>query len=80
MSTGKKVIIYSTPFCVYCQTAKEFFKKHNIDYLEYDISVDTAKREEMIKKTGYMAVPVIEIENEIIMGFDKQKISQLLGI
>ncbi|MFH1956563.1 MAG: glutaredoxin family protein [Patescibacteria group bacterium] len=76
----KKVIIYSTPACMYCHMAKEWFKENNIDYTEYDISVDAEKRDEMIQKTGSMAVPVIEIEGELIVGFDKNRISQLLEI
>lgn len=80
MIEGKKVIIYSTPSCMYCQMAKDWFKKNNIVYTEYDVSVDASKREEMMEKTGSMAVPVIEINNETIVGFDKNKISQLLGM
>lgn len=76
----KNVIIYSTPACMYCHMAKEWFKENNIDYTEHDISTDAQKRDEMIQKTGSMAVPVIEIEGETIVGFDKNKLSQLLGI
>ena len=65
---------------MYCHMAKEWFKENNIDYTEYDISVDAEKRDEMIQKTGSMAVPVIEIEGELIVGFDKNRISQLLEI
>ena len=76
----KQVIIYSTPACMYCKMAKEWFEKNKIQYLEYDLSSDSVKREEVFKKTGQMAVPVIEIENEIVIGFDKPKLSKLLDI
>jgi len=65
---------------MYCQVAKDWFKQKSIVYTEYDVSVDTKKREEMMQKTGSITVPVIEIDKEIIIGFDKNKMSQLLGI
>ena len=76
----KKVIIYSTPTCVYCQMAKAWFDEQGIDYTDYDVSVDEEKRNEMLQKTGQMAVPVIDVEGEIIIGFDKPRLAQLLGI
>ncbi|MBU4205144.1 glutaredoxin family protein [Patescibacteria group bacterium] len=76
----KKVIIYSTPSCVYCKMAKDWMENNSIAFTEYDLSRDTDKRDEMIEKTGQMAVPVFDIDGEIIIGFDKNKISQILGI
>ena len=76
----KKVIIYSTPTCIYCRLAKEWLKQNNISFVDYDLSVDAERREEIIKKTGQMGVPVIEVDEEIIIGFDKKKLSELLGI
>jgi glutaredoxin 3 len=76
----KKVIIYSTPTCGYCHMAKDFFKEHSIDYTEYDVAADDAKRQEMIDRSGQMGVPVIDIDGELTIGFDEQKISKLLGI
>ena len=55
----KNVTIYSTPTCHFCQAAKEFFKKHSIEFTNYDVSTDAAKRDEMIQKSGQMGVPVI---------------------
>lgn len=74
------VKIYTTPTCIYCQTAKKFFDEHKIKYTEIDVGSDPEKADEMIKKSGQMGVPVIEIGDEIIVGFDKKKISQLLSI
>ncbi len=76
----KKVIVYSTPTCIYCQMLKDWLKKNNIPFTGYDLSQDAERREEVIKKTGQMGVPVIEIDDEIIIGFDKKKLSELLGI
>ena len=76
----KDVSIYSTPSCMYCRAAKEFFKENNIAYTEFDVSTDAAKREEMIQKSGQMGVPVILIGGEMIIGFNRDKISQALGI
>jgi glutaredoxin-like YruB-family protein len=74
------VTIYTTPTCVYCRAAKEFFKEHNVAYEEKDVSKDEQARETMVKKSGMMAVPVIDIDGTIVIGFDRAKVSQLLGI
>ena len=81
----KKVIIYSTPMCGYCKIAKEFFQENNVEYTEHDVAADEKKRDEMIEKTGQMGVPVIMIgdegeDQETIIGFDKTRISEILGL
>jgi len=76
----KNVTIYSTPTCHFCQAAKEFFKKHSIEFTNYDVSTDAAKRDEMIQKSGQMGVPVIFVDNEMITGFDEGKLKSLLGV
>ena len=53
----KEVSIYSTPTCHFCHIAKDFFKENNIPYTEYDVSVDMAKRQEIVKRSGQMGVP-----------------------
>ena len=75
-----KVKIFSTPFCIYCVSLKQFLKEHNIEFEEVDVSKDKAAQEEMIKKSGQMGVPVVEIDGEIIVGFNKNKIVELLDI
>lgn len=75
-----KVKIYTTPTCVYCKMTKQFFKEHNIEYQEADVAVDTQAREEMIKKSGQLGVPVIDIDGKFVIGFDQAKLSGLLGI
>lgn len=77
---SKNVIIYSTPTCVYCRMVKEFLTEHKVPFTDYDLSQDIEKRDEVVKKTGQMAVPIIDIDGEVVIGFDKAKISRLLGI
>ena len=74
------VKIYSTPTCVYCKLAKEFFKKNNIQYTEKNVAEDEASRAEMMEKSGQMGVPVIMVDNSVVVGFNAEKLSQMLGI
>lgn len=74
------VEIYTTPFCAYCKLAKEWFKKSNISYNEYDVQADIQRRQEMLDKTRQFGVPVIIIDEKIVIGFDQPKIKQLLGL
>ena len=76
----KKVEIYSTPTCHYCHMAKDFFKEKNVPYTEYDVAADNAKRQEVIEKSGQMGVPVIIIGDDLVIGFNKPKIIELLGL
>jgi len=76
----KKVEIYTTPWCAYCKMAKEYFKKNNVEYTEYDVADNAAKRQEMIDKTHQMGVPVIIIDGQIVIGFDREKIAGLLNL
>ena len=76
----KKVIIYSTPTCHYCNLAKDFFAKNNIEYEVFDVQSDLAKRKEMIDKSGQMGVPVIFVGDELVMGFDEDKLRELLEV
>ncbi len=80
MTTASPVIIYTTPSCVYCKMAKEFFRKNNIAYEEKDVAIDPAAREAMLAKSGQMGVPVIEAGGKIIIGFDQSRLRQILGI
>ena len=76
----KPVTIYSTPTCHFCQMSKEFFKEHNVPYTEFDVAHDLQKRQEMIQKSGQMGVPVIYIGDELVVGFDQERIAGALGI
>ncbi len=74
----KKVTIYSTPTCFYCHAAKDFFAENNIAYEEHNVAADTKAREEMFAKSHQMGVPVIDVDGEIIVGFDKKMLTDLL--
>ena len=76
----KNVAIYTTPTCQYCKATKEFFAENNIQYTEHDVTQDTEKRQEMIEKSGQMGVPVILIDEEMVVGFNKDRLSELLGL
>jgi len=75
-----KVRVFSTQMCPYCTTLKEFLKEHNIEFEDIDPSEDKVALDEMVKKSGQMGVPVIDIDGQIIVGFDKEKICELLNI
>ncbi len=74
------VTIYSTPTCHFCHMAKEFFKTNNIAYTDKNAASDMEARKESIAKSGQMGVPVIDIDRQIIIGFDEPKLKTLLGI
>ena len=75
-----KVSIYSTPTCVYCNAAKEFFKEKAVQYEEFNVATDLPKRAEMVEKSGQMGVPVILVDDQVVVGFDKERLVQLLGV
>lgn len=75
-----RVAIYTTPACAYCQKAKIFFKEHDIAFTEYDVAADVVRRQEMLDRSGQMTVPVIDIGGTIVVGFDRLKVKELLGI
>lgn len=72
------IIIYSTKMCPYCVMAKKYLQSRNVDFTEVDVSSDYSKALEMVKKSGQQGVPVIDIDGQIIVGFDRQKIDQIL--
>ncbi len=75
-----KITIYSTPSCHFCHMAKDFLTEKGIAFEDFDVAKDLEKRKEMVEKSGQMGVPVILIDNNLIVGFDKSKIVKLLGI
>ena len=74
------VKIYSTPTCPYCIRTKQFLKENSIDFEDIDVSSNQVAADEMIKKSGQMGVPVLDIDGQIITGFDKETISKTLGL
>ena len=81
MTTAQpKVIVFSTPTCTFCNQAKRYFKEKNIRFTDVDVSKDQSAARDMLKKTGQMGVPVIMINNRPIVGFDRNKINQMLNL
>jgi glutaredoxin-like YruB-family protein len=73
-----KIEIYTTPTCHYCHMAKEYFREHNIEYTEHDVAADMEARTQMVERSGQMGVPVIFINDTMVIGFDQGKIEELL--
>ena len=76
----RRVMVYSTPTCPYCVRAKQYLKDNDIAFEDIDVSTNEEKAQEMIKMSGQMGVPVVEIDGEIVIGFDKDKIKKLLKL
>lgn len=76
----KSVTIYSSPTCHYCHMAKEFFANNNITYTDRDVATDPTAITEAVEKSGQMGVPVIDIDGEVLVGFDEASLKKLLEI
>ena len=74
------VKIYTTPTCVYCKSLKEYFNEKGIVFEEVDVSLDEKELEKMVAISGQMGVPVTEIEGDVVIGFDKAKIDEILQL
>lgn len=74
------VIVYSTASCPWCHKTKDYFTENGIQFTDYNVETDAVKAQEMVDKSGQMSVPVIDIEGEITVGFDKARLDQLLKI
>ena len=75
-----RVIVFSTPTCSFCNSAKRYFREKGIKFKDVDVSRDTAAARDMVRRSGQMGVPVIDIDGKIIVGFDRPKIDRLLAI
>ncbi|MCX8015743.1 MAG: thioredoxin family protein [Patescibacteria group bacterium] len=78
LNKNMKIKVYSTPTCPYCHLAKEFLKEMNVDFEDIDVSQNEEAAQEMIEKSGQMGVPVIDIDGEIIIGFNRAEIERIL--
>lgn len=76
----QNVVIYSTPTCGYCRMAKQFFDEHGVSYTEKDVAADAEARQEMLMKTQQLGVPVIEVGDNLMVGYDPKHLAHLLGI
>jgi len=75
-----QVKVYSTPTCPHCIKTKEYLASKGVSFENIDVSQDQSAVDEMVKLTGQMGVPVIIVENDVIVGFDQPKIDSLLGL
>lgn len=76
----KDVTIYTTPTCGFCHMAKSYFNQTGVKYKEIDVSSDMKAAQEMVAKSGQMGVPVIDVDGQITVGFDKPRLQKLLGV
>lgn len=79
MAEEKKVSVYSTPTCPYCNQAKEYLKQKGVDFVEYNVASDLEARNLMVQKSGQLGVPVIDINGEIVIGFNRTRLEELLA-
>ena len=75
-----KVTVYSTPACPFCKQAKQFLDEHGVEYSDHDVSSEIEKQHEMYEKSDQMGVPVIIIDDQVVIGFDMKKLKELLKI
>ena len=82
MSEDKKheIKVYSTPTCPYCHTLKAFLSEKGFKFEDIDVAADEEARQDMVKKSGQMGVPVVDIDGQIVIGFDRNKIVEILNI
>lgn len=76
----RRVIVFSTPTCTYCNTAKKYFREKRIQFKDVDVSRDTAAARDMVRRSGQSGVPVIDIDGKIVIGFDRPRIDRMLEI
>lgn len=78
--TAKEVTVYSTPTCHFCHLAKDYLDEKGVAYTEHNVAVDAEQRQKMVEMTGQLGVPVIQVGEDVMVGFDQGKLSELLGI
>lgn len=76
----KRVVVYTTPSCTWCNTIKTYFRENNVSFTEVDVASNPSKAEEMVKKSGQQGVPQTDIDGQVVVGFDRQRINDLLEI
>jgi glutaredoxin-like YruB-family protein len=81
-STGgsHRVIVFSTPTCPWCNIAKSYLRTQGVPFRDVDVSRDPAAARDLVRRTGQMGVPVVEIDGRPIVGFDQTRIDIALGL
>ena len=72
------VVLYTTPSCAYCRKTKSYLRQKKVNFKEYDVAKNKAKADEMVKKSGQMGVPVLDVNGKIIIGFNQPEIERAL--
>lgn len=80
MNKQISVKIYTTPSCAFCRMVKDFFKANSVQYEELNVATDAGARDEMIRKSGQFGVPVTDIDGKLVIGFDRSRFTELLGL
>lgn len=75
-----KIIVFSTPTCTYCNAVKRYFREKGVRFKDVDVSRDTAAARDMVRRSGQMGVPVVDIGGKVVVGFDRPKIDKYLGL
>ena len=75
-----RVVVFTTPTCTYCNAVKKYLRQQKIRYKEVDVSRDQAAARDMVRRSGQMGVPVVDINGKIVVGFDRPKIDKYLGL
>ncbi|MCE5322854.1 glutathione S-transferase N-terminal domain-containing protein [bacterium] len=75
----KNVAVYSTPTCPYCRLAKDYLTEKGIQFSEYNVATDLEARNLMVQKSGQLGVPVIEVDGQVVIGFNRQKLDELIS-
>lgn len=75
-----RIILFTTPTCSYCRVAKKYLRERGVPFKDVDVSKDPIAARDMVRRSGQQGVPVIDIGGKIVVGFDRPKIDQLLGL
>lgn len=75
-----RVILFTTPSCTYCRSAKQYLRQRGVPFKDVDVSRDSTAARDMVRRSGQQGVPVIDIGGKIVVGFDRPKIDRLLGL
>lgn len=78
-TTTKHVVVYSTPTCPYCRQVKDYLAQKGIEFTDHNVASDLEARNSMVQKSGQLGVPVIEVDGQVVIGFNRAKIDELLG-
>jgi len=80
MEKQHRVIVFSTPTCPYCNMAKRYLRDRGIRFRDVDVSRDSAAARDLIRRSGQMGVPVIDVNGQLVIGFDRTRLDRLLGV